>query len=244
MGMKRSQVIGAAIGVVLLINGACRGALSTTLAWEPSLTDVDGHALVGAVGYKLFLSNSSGVYSQYLDVGSANVADVTGLEYNKTYFFRAKAYTTSGESAYSEEVVWVAPAMPDVDGDGISDNWEMKYFGSLDVAQGSTDSDNDGIPDRNEFLAGTDPTGSDGSVLVINNTAAGAHLSFQARQASGIGYENRTRYYTLKQCENLATGIWTSVPGLENIPALDQTVSVAVSSDIRSAFYCTEIRLN
>jgi hypothetical protein len=243
--MKCVRVFEVAISAVLLVSGICWGSVDAKLAWDPAMKDVNGNVLTDTVGYRLYFSNSSGVYSQYVDVGSATVANVTGLGYNKTYYFRAKAYTASGESAYSEEVVWVAPAMPDSDADGISDSWELEHFSSTDLTHKMTDYDHDGSSDLNEFLAGTNPADSNEyPSLAIRNATTGTTLSFQARQAAGAGYENRTRYYTLKQCDDLASGIWTSVPGQANIPAANQTVSFVISSDIRNAYYCTEIRLD
>ncbi len=48
----------------------------------------------------------------------------------------------------------------DTDGDGMDDEWEMRYFGTLD-RDGTGDFDRDGISDRDEFLMATDP--------VVNN---------------------------------------------------------------------------
>jgi hypothetical protein len=45
----------------------------------------------------------------------------------------------------------------DSDGDGISDSWEMLYFGNLSK-DGSQDSDADGLTDYSEFLSKTNPT--------------------------------------------------------------------------------------
>jgi hypothetical protein len=234
-----------AVGAALLSAGVCRGAVDVTLAWDPSVTDINGQALAAPADYRLFYSETSGTYSEYVDAGSSTTAAVTGLEYNKTYFFKAKAYTETGESGFSEEFSWKAPTMPDSDADGISDSWETEHFASLDTANSSTDTDQNGISDLNEFLAGTNPMdANDYPAIEIRAASAGATLSFEARQAVGTGYENRVRYYTLKQCEDLASGIWTSVSGQEDIPAANQVVNYAASPDNPHLFYRTEIRLN
>src|SRR5207245_10734441 len=53
----------------------------------------------------------------------------------------------------------------DADHDGMDDDWEMAYFGTL-ARDGTGDFDGDGMTDLQEFLAGTDPTNG-GSVLRV-----------------------------------------------------------------------------
>jgi hypothetical protein len=53
---------------------------------------------------------------------------------------------------------------PDVDGDGLSDDWEMLYQGNLSLTPDG-DPDEDGFNNREEFLLGTDP-GSDRDPMV------------------------------------------------------------------------------
>jgi hypothetical protein len=50
-----------------------------------------------------------------------------------------------------------APAITDSDGDGMDDQWELDYFGTL-ARDGTGDFDGDGATDLFEFLTGTDPT--------------------------------------------------------------------------------------
>ena len=45
----------------------------------------------------------------------------------------------------------------DLDGDGLADLWEWAWFGGLASAEATVDSDGDGYPNREEFLAGTNP---------------------------------------------------------------------------------------
>jgi hypothetical protein len=243
--MKRIKLFGIMTGALLLIAGACKGSVNATIAWNPSLTDINGQTLAVAPGYKLYIGNSSGAYSQCLEAGSSTTANVTGMEYNKTYFFMAKAYTANGESVNSTELIWATPAMPDEEMDGISDSWEIEYFGSLQTANNQTDSDRDGILDQAEFLAGTSPTDPDEyPALEMHTGEEGATISFETKQAVGTGYDNRARYYTLMQCNDLAAGSWVGVPGQENLLASNQTVHVVVAPDKACTFYRTEIRLN
>ena len=50
----------------------------------------------------------------------------------------------------------------DTDGDGMSDAFELKYFGSITGGDPNADPDHDGRPNFREFLQGTDPNAPDG----------------------------------------------------------------------------------
>ena len=67
----------------------------------------------------------------------------------------------------------------DADGDGMTDAWEILYFGRTDAVDGGRwdDWDGDNLPNGNEERAGTDPTDA-GDVLAITNIVA--------RTANGI----------------------------------------------------------
>jgi len=50
------------------------------------------------------------------------------------------------------------PQSNDSDGDGLPDNWERRFFPSLNAFNGMTDRDGDGFRDWQEWVAGTSPT--------------------------------------------------------------------------------------
>ena len=52
-------------------------------------------------------------------------------------------------------------AATDSDGDGIADEWELRYFGTLDRVTATSDYDNDGLLDVDEFIQMSNPSGSD-----------------------------------------------------------------------------------
>jgi hypothetical protein len=229
--------------VFTLFLGLCGRAMDVAIEWDPALTTVDGELLDHVHCYKVFYSDTSGVYSNFVVVTETR-AVVPNFQFNKTMYFAVKTCTSSAESDFSEELVWTAPVMPDADDDGLSDTWEQQYFQTLELACDVSDCDADGVSDWNEFVAGSDPLDSaDKPVIIIQIDQAGGAVIFEARQAGGTGYENRVRSYTLQQCDDLSTGIWTDVAGKKDIPAADQVVSYSFGSTDQIVFYRTKIDL-
>jgi hypothetical protein len=94
-------------------------------------------------------------------------------------------------------LVSVAPA--DGDGNGLPDAWETHYFGTPGVDP-NADRDQDGMSNRAEYLAGTDPT-SDASLFKFINVAA--------RPAGGILVQwssAENRIYVLERSPSLVQG--------------------------------------
>lgn len=69
----------------------------------------------------------------------------------------------TGDDNDQRDVFVLGLSAGDHDGDGLDDDWEMTFFSTL-ARDGSEDFDADGVTDRGEFLAGTDPSDK-GSVL-------------------------------------------------------------------------------
>lgn len=70
----------------------------------------------------------------------------------------------------------------DDNGDGIPDDWQSLHFGSNPASWPlpTTDSDGDGVSDRDEFLSGTNPRNSEDALRVIlRATPQGSHLEWK-----------------------------------------------------------------
>lgn len=65
--------------------------------------------------------------------------------------------TTDG-GGRSFERAFAITLLEDMDGDGISDVWEQDFFADLTTATRTSDSDGDGLLDKDEEVAGSDPT--------------------------------------------------------------------------------------
>jgi hypothetical protein len=78
-------------------------AQTVTLAWDPNPDPA-------IVGYRVYGGTSSGVYSQYINVGKVNAVSLSPLQAGKCYFFAITDYDATGrESARSNEVSYLVP---------------------------------------------------------------------------------------------------------------------------------------
>jgi len=106
----------------------------------------------------------------------------------------------------------------DADGDGAGDPWETQYgFSTNNVADGALDFDGDGMSNRDEFRAGTNPTNVL-SVLKLALTAPGASvLEFVAQSNLSYSVQFRT---------NLSSAFWTSVTNVAGLTNTVRTIQV------------------
>ncbi|MBX7208799.1 MAG: hypothetical protein K1X78_10835 [Verrucomicrobiaceae bacterium] len=56
----------------------------------------------------------------------------------------------------------------DTDNDGIADAWEIENFGNLAAASATSDADGDGVSDKNEFIAFTDPFDAESKLRIVS----------------------------------------------------------------------------
>jgi len=111
------------------------------------------------------------------------------------------------------------PGTEDADGDVLPDAWETEKLGTTNQP-GSADTDNDGVSNVGEYIAGTDPGNSNAFFAVSVRHAYGeAIVSFPSTVAAGTGYAGRTRYYALQRKQLDGLGGWGTVPGYERVPA-------------------------
>jgi len=117
-------------------------ATEVTLTWSAPTTNADGTPLTDLAGYKIYYGTESGNYSNIVDVGYLDGAEVSySLELtDNRYYFAVTAYDTSGnESDYSNERAKTVGT--DTDGDNIPD---LVDNCRLTLNSGQQDTDNDG----------------------------------------------------------------------------------------------------
>lgn len=123
----------------------------------------------GAVGTDLsvLIERIGGVWTVFVNDNAANPgAQPAFLDGNgdlEAGVFVLHQTTAKAATLESFTVVRFGQSNPDGDGDGIDDAWEIAYFGSVGVIDGSGDADGDGVSDLEEYAFHGDPT--DGSSL-------------------------------------------------------------------------------
>lgn len=168
--------------------------------------------------------------------GYAYAANIGWIQFEQT-FGQPKVNLLTGiftGHAYSSNIGWIALkttlstlatvtiSRPDSDSDGIPDPWERLFFGNLTRATTTTDKDGDGVIDRLEYFAGTDP--ADGaSLLKITAQSYNPALT----QATLTWTIVPTRNYRVEHDSDLL-GIWTDATG-SFTPAAGATVTRTVN---------------
>ena len=115
---------------------------------------------------------------------------------------------------------------PDTDHDGLDDDWELAYFNTLS-RDGSGDFDSDGQTDRQELLAGTDPTDNDSVLRVLTITPLnGGNVTLLWSAAPG-------RTYTVQFKSAVDDQAWNNL--VSNVRATTSSASAIDSSAPASA---------
>jgi parallel beta-helix repeat protein len=121
-------------------------------------------------------------------------------------------------------------AAADSNNDGIPDGWCQRFgFSPLagEVANGDTDLD--GVVNSGEYVADTNPTNAL-SYFHIQSIA-------DAPLATVFFASSTNRQYTLYYSTNLATGIWASVPGQQNVRAVSETMALTDTNSLPENYY-------
>jgi hypothetical protein len=133
---------------------------------------------------------------------------------------------------------WYRPAsvLRQGGGDNVSPGYghTATYHGGFRIAalpKNDIDSDGDGVEDREERIAGTDPNDAADSLrLWISQSEEGLEAVFQTRPAPLYGFMDPQRFYRLEAASDLAEGDWAPIPGFERILGNGEAVSFRQAS--------------
>lgn len=132
----------------------------------------------------------------------------------------------------------------DSDNDGLPDVYELSVFGNLNP-NGTGDEDNDGVKNKDEFTAGTNPNDRNGffHLTITRSGPVNKLVSFFAVTAAGAGYAGHDRIYTLESTTNLALGNWRGVPNYTNVLGNNTTISYVSNEPDPQTFYRCRLQL-
>lgn len=106
--------------------------------------------------------------------------------------------------------------LADADGDRMPDIFEQQYgFSSTNAADALLDSDLDGMNNRDELIAGTNPTNALSVLKIITSAANDAILEFVAQTNNGYQLQYRT---------NLESAIWNTLTTVPPHTSLVRTI--------------------
>jgi hypothetical protein len=140
---------------------------------------------------------------------------ITNVQPNQAGSFRVTVTNLAGNANSSSVILTV---LPDADADGLPDAWETNYFGNATNASAAADSDEDGMFNLGEYIAGTDPLDALSVLKLTLTTTNTGLLTFVAQP---------TISYTLQYRTNLNSAAWNNITSIA-APSLMQTVQVNV----------------
>ena len=153
-GYRESNLATGTVTVTDSGSGAC--TLSSNVASFDELSHV-GTIQVSTGTGTIWSAYSETLWLSIISAGGSGSGSVQyAVERNTNLVARLGFLSIAGKTVS----IYQDAAHPDTNGDGLSDDWQIHYFLSVDSpnAVPSLDYDHDGLTNFQEYLAGTDPT--------------------------------------------------------------------------------------
>lgn len=195
-------------GAVLVTLHDGRVAYYAPTGWVPPTSAVDDAKTITAGSAATTVDVLANDAGQNLHVGATGnpqygsvVNLTTGLSYtpqpglfNVTDTF---TYTAQGDNGTSNATVTVTVTATDNVGDNVPDSWRTQYFFGVDptgkttnaLSCASCDPDGDGLTNRQEYRAGTDPNDARSTLATARTTTdAAGHITVAWKAIGGVRY--------------------------------------------------------
>ena len=100
----------------------------------------------------------------------AFMSTLGGLVPGQVYYYRVFATNALGLASSHLTGAFDTQSLIDLNGNGMADSWEIKYFGGTNVPGGGPfeDWDGDGVCNMDEYVSGTDPTDANSCMKILS----------------------------------------------------------------------------
>lgn len=195
--------------------------LAATLAWHRRVTGpLNQNTYLSDLNLHLWSVDNDTNLAGEVDWSSSTNSSVEHLwvvlgTNRGRYALAVTAPSIAGGSTESYALAWhVLTSAGDEDLDGLLDSWEVQYFGGITNAVPADDSDEDGMNNAHEYVAGTDPTDA-GSLFRFTGgepVPDEAAIILRWPSASNRTYAIQATTNLLGDFESLATNLAATPP--------------------------------
>jgi hypothetical protein len=198
-----------------IFNSVGTGATAGMEIGSVAATDPNGETII----YAIQSGNAAGAFAINPTTGTITVANPAALVDGATTMqvgaqdgglFGDYPLATSSASV-TINVTGLNPG-PDVNGNGIPDQWEIERIGSVDPGSNPTiaDADADGLSNLMEFALGTDPVAANANPMILAFATVGEDTFLQLTVPRNPDAANLV--FSIEVCSDPDSGTWSAAP--------------------------------
>jgi hypothetical protein len=184
------------------------------VAVRPGIVDQPGPQTViqgGTARFTLYATGAPPLYYRWLRSGVLVVSNtfpefvITNVQFSHAGNYRVQVGNLAGTVNSSPGSGVALTVLADSDGDGMADVWEAAFgFNTNSASDALLDLDGDGMSNRDEYIAGTNPT-DPASLLKVFTTGDAALINFVAQSNLSYSVQFRT---------NLTSDAWRNLTNI------------------------------